>query len=212
VTRVHDLGQLTELAVSLIGEINSTRAKRQEHALRKTEADAELAAAKADESSLGMRQRQVNTQTNEFSREAAEASARLLEKVVLDPESDLDRIAEKYASLRLKVKLASDAVTYNVTRLMPAARLRVLKLELARAEEIETLALYDALIARIEVAIAMQPVLDAEGAVELSGGRSEFLFRAYLDAGRATRAASQALIDESSRQAEMARSGAIASL
>jgi hypothetical protein len=58
----------------------------------------------------------------------------------------------------------------------------------------------------------MQPVLDAEGAVELSGGRSEFLFRAYLDAGRATRAASQTLIDESSRQAEMARSGAIASL
>jgi len=198
--------------VSLIGELNSTRVKRQEHDLRKTEADTELAAAKAEESNLGMRQRQVNSQTNEFSREASEASARLLEKVVLDPESDLDRIAEKYASLRLKVKLASDAVTYNVTRLMPAARLRVLKLELARAEEIETVALYDALIARIEVAIAMQPVLDAEGSVEISGGKSEYLFRLYLDAGRATRAASQNLIDESSRQAEMARSGAIASL
>lgn len=210
--RAHDLGELTQLAMDRIGELDATRAEREECVQRKANVAAELAKQEAEEKAIGLDQRRVNGLANTWTREATEAVAKLLDEAARNPACDFDSVAELCGKAQAKPKLANDAVTFIVTRLMPAQRLKVLKLEYENAREQEQVLLFDALIARVEAAIAVQGLLDVEGNVEISGGRSEYLLRLALDAGRRTRAASQSLIDETSRQAEMARSGAIASL
>jgi hypothetical protein len=210
--RVHDIGQLTQLAMERIGDLEGTRAERQECAQRKTALAAELTKEEEEEKAIGLDQRRLNGLANTWAREASDRVATLLDEAARNPACDFDSVAELCAKARVKPKLATDTVTFIVTRLMPAQRLKVLKLEYEKAREHEQGLLYDALIARIEAAIAVQGLLDVEGSVEISGGRSEYLLRMALDAGRATRAASQAVIDESTRQAELARAGAIATL
>jgi hypothetical protein len=212
VIRVNDIGQLTQLAMERIGQLDATRAERQECVQRKEALAAEVDKQREEERAIGLDQRRLNGLANTWGREASETVATLLDEVARNPACDFDGVAELCAKARMKPKLATDAVTFIVTRLMPAQRLKVLKLEYEKAREHEQVLLYEALIARIEAAIAVQGLLDVEGSVEISGGRSEYLLRLAFDAGRATRAASQALIDESSRQAELARAGAIASL
>ncbi len=210
--RVNDIGQLTQLAMERIGQLDATRAERQECVQRKEALAAEVAKQREEERAIGMDQRRLNGLANTWGREASETVATLLDEAARNPACDFDSVAELCAKSRMKPKLANDAVTFIVTRLMPAQRLKVLKLEYEKAREHEQVLLFDALIARIEAAIAVQPLLDTEGSIEISGGRSEYLLRLAFDAGRATRAASQNLIDETSRQAELARAGAIASL
>lgn len=210
--RVNDIGQLTQLAMERIGQLDATRAERQECVQRRADLAGELTKQEEEERAIGLDQRRMNGLANTWTREASDAVATLLDEAARNPACDFDSVAELCAKARMKPKLASDAVTFIVTRLMPAQRLKVLKLEYEKAREHEQVLLFDALIARIEAAIAVQGLLDVEGSVEISGGRSEYLLRLAFDAGRATRAASQALIDESSRQAELARAGAFATL
>ncbi|HZT32682.1 MAG TPA: hypothetical protein VFA33_22520 [Bryobacteraceae bacterium] len=210
--KANDLGQLTELAMDRIDKLDATRAEREECIQRKANVAAELTKQEEEERAIALDQRRMNGLANTWGREASEAVAKLLDEASRNPACDFDSVADLCAKARMKPKLGAEAVTFIVTRLMPAQRVKVLELELAHAREHEQVLLYDALIARIEAAIAVQGLLDVEGSVEISGGRSEYLLRLALDAGRRTRAAHQNLIDEKSRQAEMARSGAIASL
>jgi hypothetical protein len=210
--RANDIGQLTQLAMERIGQLDATRAERQECVQRKADLAAELTKQEEEERAIGLDQRRVNGLATTWSHEASDAVATLLDEAARNPACDFDSVAQLCDKARAKPKLANDAVAFIVRRLMPAQRLTVLKLEYENAREHEQVLLFDALIARVEAAIAVQGLLDTEGSVEISGGRSEHLFRLALDAGRKTRSASQNVIDEASRQAEMARSGAIASL
>ena len=210
--RAHDLGELTALAMSRFGELDTVRAEREASFLTEGQLALAVADAQAQETAIGLDQRRVNALTNGWNREATEAGAQHLFDAARNPDCDFDSVAQLYAKARMKPKLGADAVSFIVTKLMPAQRLTVLTAEFEHARQHEQTLLYDALVARLEAAHAVQGLLDAEGPVEISGGRSEYLFRLALDAGRRTRACSQSIVDESTRQAEMARSGAIASL
>lgn len=210
--KAHDLGELTALAMERIGQLDAVRAEREACFLTAEQLRLAVADAREQETAIGLEQRSAQTRANTWAREATEAVNLLLFDSARGPCCDYDVVADLYAKATRKPKLGADTVSYIVQKVMPAARLTVLTAELEYAREHEQVLLFDALIARTEAAIAVQGLLDVEGSVEISGGRSEHLLHLALDAGRKTRAASQALIDETTRQAEMARSGVLASL